>query len=75
MFLSLFWKKDQSPVLKTFSKARKKDDDFYEISPTTDDCDITFLSPSAASDQRPSGDVYLVSMTGDRKFFHFYLVL
>jgi len=36
---------------------------------------VTFLSPSAASDQRPSGDVYLVSMTGDRKFFHFYLVL
>ena len=43
MFLSLFWKKDQSPVPKMFSKARKKNDDFYEISPTTDDCDITFL--------------------------------
>ena len=28
--MSLFWKKDLSPVLKTFSKARKKDDDFYE---------------------------------------------
>ena len=30
MFLSLFWKKDQSPVPKMFSKARKKNADFHE---------------------------------------------
>lgn len=30
MFLSLFLKKDQSPVPKTFSKARKKNADFHE---------------------------------------------